>query len=97
MTFQLKESRFRIRERLKKKKKDTGFPITARAICHPDTAKPKPENNFAGFIYHLLDFERQILPFPPSSNTDRSLAASSLNHPTQINAPTTQSKYTGAN
>lgn len=77
MTFQLKESLFKTRERLlKKKKKAIGFPMKAGAICHPDTAKPKPENNFARFICHLLDFERQILPFPPSSNIERSPAAS---------------------
>lgn len=96
MTSQLKESLFKTRERLKQKK-EIGFPIKAGAICHTDTAKSKLENNFARFIYHLLDFEHQILSFPPSSNIDRSLAASSLNHPTQINSSTTQSKNTRAN
>lgn len=55
-------------ERGLKKIKEIGFLMKAGAICHPDTAKPELENNFARFIYHFLDLELQILPFPPSSN-----------------------------
>lgn len=99
MTFQLKESLFKTRERFlkKKKKKENSFPLKAGANCHPDTAKPKPENNFARFIYHLLNFERQILPLPPPRTLKGHLLPLSLNHLTQINSPTTQSKNIRAN
>lgn len=48
---------------LKKKRKEIGFPIKTGAICHPDIAKPKLQNNSAGFTCHLFDFELKMLSF----------------------------------
>lgn len=82
-------------QKKKEKEKEIGFPIKAEAICYPDTAKPKLENNFVTFIYHLICLisNFKFYHFPPPLTYKGYLLPPGLKHPTKINSPTTQSKY----
>lgn len=81
------------RKDFKKKRRETGFPIKVGVLCHPDTAKPEPDNRFSGSAYNLLDFELKMPLLSPSSNITSHLVPLHLDHSTKINSSITGSKY----